>query len=261
MADLFTSFSPSSSIFIQGASRGLGLAFTEAALEDSQVDTVLATSRHPQRSDELSRLKSQHGDRLMVRAMDVADESSIEAVAEDFGATQKSLQLIINVAGVLHDEERQMMPEKKLEELDPEDAVYSFRVNALGPLLVARHFLPYLNSDRAVIANISARVGSIGANEIGGWYSYRASKAAQNMFTRTLAIELGRYRKSHQAICVALYPGTVKTSLSAPFRSHVKEQDQFTPERAARQLMEIIDGLDKDDQGRFIAWDGETIEW
>ena len=260
MAGHFSSFPDDLTVLIQGASRGLGLALTELALDDERVGIVVATSRHPDNSSGLSSLKDQHGDRLRTMALDVSDLDSIKEGAENFGELDKPLHLLINVAGVLHDSDRGMQPEKKIDELDPENAIYSFRVNALGPLLMAQQFVPFLDPQRSVIANLSARVGSISANELGGWYSYRASKAAQNMFTRTLSIELGRYRKSHQAICVGLHPGTVKTDLSAPFRSNVKHEI-FSPEKAARQLLEVIDGLDETHQGQFIVYNGEPIDY
>ena len=261
MADLFSSFPESTTVLIQGASRGIGLSMVRLSLENSHVSRVIATSRNPNQSEALLSLRDQHPDKLHLIAMDISSEDSIRQAALDFQALQEELHLILNVSGVLHDKTRQMSPEKKLDDLRPEDALYAFQVNALGPLLVAKHFLPFLSSQRAVIANLSARVGSISDNHLGGWYSYRASKAAQNMFTRTLSIELGRYRKSHQAICVALHPGTVETDLSAPFRKHVPSDKLFDPERAALQLLEIIDGLTTEDQGKFFAWDGQLIPW
>lgn len=259
MSDLFSSFPENTGVFIQGASRGLGLAMVQLALKSDRVGFVLASSRNPDRSDELSKLKSIHKDRLYLGSLDVSDEDSIASLAKEFRNLDRTLHLLVNIAGVLHDESRKMEPEKKLDDLRAEDALYSFQVNALGPLLVARYFVDFLAPGRSVIANLSARVGSIADNGLGGWYSYRASKAAQNMFTKTLSIELGRYRKSHEAICVALHPGTVKTDLSAPFRRHVAEEKLFSTERAATQLLEVIDKLKKEDQGKFLAWDGSEI--
>jgi len=110
-----------------------------------------------------------------------------------------------------------------------------------------------------VFANISARVGSIGDNRLGGWYAYRGAKAAQNMFTKTLAIEWARSRRN--VICVALHPGTTDTDLSRPFQANVPAGKLFTPERTVRQLLEIIDRLTPADTGRFLAWDGGGIPW
>jgi len=129
-------------------------------------------------------------------------------------------------------------------------------VNSIGPLLVARHVGRLLARD-GVFASLSARVGSIEDNRLGGWYGYRASKAAQNMFTRTLAIEWGRSRPDRAV--VALHPGTVATDLSEPFRRHATSV--FPPDQAAAQLVRILDGLTGADTGRFIAWDGADVPW
>ena len=110
-----------------------------------------------------------------------------------------------------------------------------------------------------MVANVSARVGSIGDNRLGGWYAYRGSKAALNMFTRTASIELGR--KAPNAIAVAIHPGTVDTALSRPFQKSVSPERLFAPDRAARQILEVLDGLGPEQTGTFVAWDGSEIPW
>ncbi len=153
-----------------------------------------------------------------------------------------------------------MQPERRLADVDAEAFLRSMRVNALGPLLMAKHFEPLLRSaQRAVFASISARVGSIGDNRLGGWYAYRASKAAQNMVTRNLSIELRR--RTRGIICVALHPGTVDTALSEPFQTRVPPDRLFTPDYAAEKLLAVIESLDADSNGRFFAWDGSEIPW
>jgi len=125
---------------------------------------------------------------------------------------------------------------------------------------VARHFERLLaHRERAVYASISARVGSIGDNRLGGWYAYRGAKAAQNMFTKTLAIEWARTRRN--VVCVALHPGTTDTELSRPFQANVPPEKLFAPERTVRQLLEVIDRLAPADTGSFLAWDGSRIPW
>jgi NAD(P)-dependent dehydrogenase (short-subunit alcohol dehydrogenase family) len=244
---------------VQGASRGLGLAFVRALLDRDDVDRVFATCRAPEASEGLARLRAEHGDALVALRLDVRDESTIAAAAASItGQGEPRLHWLVNCAGVLHD--REISPEKRLEDVDPERLRSVFEVNAFGPLLVAKHFLGLLRHDeRAVLANVSARVGSIGDNRLGGWYAYRASKAAQNMFTRNLAIELGR--RAPNAICLALHPGTVDTDLSRPFQRSVPAERLFDAKQAAEQLLGVIDACNPEDSGRFLAWDGQPIPW
>ena len=242
---------------VQGASRGLGLAFVERLLARGDLH-VVATARDPAGSAGLAALRDRHGPRLLCEPLDVRDETSIATAAAQISAVHPRLHLLVNCAGLLHDE--RLRPEKRLEDADPRRLRRVFEVNAIGPLLVARHFLPLLrHGDRAVLANVSARVGSIGDNRLGGWYGYRASKAAQNMFTRTLAIELRR--RAPAVVCVALHPGTVETDLSAPFRGGASPDRRFSPDRAAEQLLGVIDSLGPDDSGIFLDWARKPIAW
>ncbi len=247
---------------VQGASRGLGLALVEQLLNSDQLAGLVATCRRPRQADELQALAQRAEGRLAVTGLDVTDEEQI-AEAAAFTAEQfDELHLLFNVAGILHDETRDIFPEKKLDDVQPASAMYNFRVNALGPLLVMKHFVGLLADDqRAVIANISAKVGSIGANEMGGWYSHRGSKAAQNMFTRTAALEFKHHKKTRNAVCVGLYPGTMDTALSAPFQTNIPKDQIFSPARAADQLLEVIDKLDPTDSGGFFDWRGEPVQW
>jgi len=151
-------------------------------------------------------------------------------------------------------------PEKRLADLDPAALAQAFAVNAIGPALVLKHFAPQLPREgKAVLAVLTARVGSISDNRSGGWYGYRAAKAAANQLVRTAAIEIGARRPN--AICVALHPGTVDTALSAPFQRNVPEGKLFTPDFAAERLLAVIDGLTTADSGGFFAWDGEAIPY
>ena len=245
---------------VQGASRGLGLGFVRALLSRPDVDRVVATSRSPGSSDGLARLGEEHGDALVTVPLDVRDEGSIEAAADRVAERcGPRLHWLINCAGVLHEGD-EVGPEKKLGDVEPERLRRVFEVNTFGPLLVAKHFARLLrHDDRAVLANLSARVGSIGDNRLGGWYAYRASKAAQNMFTRNLAIELGR--RAPNVICLALHPGTVDTDLSRPFQRNVPADRLFDPDAAATRLLGVIDACDRSDSGRFLAWDGQPIPW
>ena len=244
---------------IQGASRGIGLALVERLLERSGPGLVFATCRHPRRADALRVLAKAHPERLRVLTLDVADERSIAAAASCIAARTPCVNLIVNCAGVLH-EPHGMRPERRLADVDAGAFMRSVGTNALGPLLVAKHFASlFPRRGRAVFATLSARVGSIGDNRLGGWYAYRAAKAAQNMVTRNLAIEL---RRRHRGIvCVALHPGTVDTDLSKPFQAGVPAERLHTPAAAAEHLLTVIDGLEDDSNGRFYAWDGRELPW
>ena len=245
---------------VQGASRGLGLAFTRALLEREGAGRVVATCRRPDASDGLAALRDAHGDALVTVRLDVRDESSIAAAAERVAdECGPRVHRLVNCAGVLHDADG-LRPEKKLEDADPERLRRAFEVNAVGPLLVAKHFLPLLrHAEGAVLANVSARVGSIGDNRLGGWYGYRASKAAQNMFTRTLSIELAR--RAPGVVCLALHPGTVDTELSRPFQRGVPAERLFDAKRAADQLLAVMDRSTREQSGHFLDWKGEEIPW
>ena len=243
-------------MLIQGASRGIGLEIARQLAQRPDTQSLYASCRDPARAEALKSVLA--GRTGGIVPLDVQDEASIQAAAAHIGERVKHIDLVMNCAGVLH--EGGMQPERRLGSVDAAHLATSFQINAFGPLLVAKHFEPLLSASAgAVFASLSARVGSIGDNRLGGWYSYRAAKAAQNMLTRTLAIEWSR--RARPIICVALHPGTVATALSAPFRSRTPPERVFSVERAARQLLDIVDGVTGDDSGRFIAWDGTTIPW
>lgn len=244
-------------VLIQGASRGVGLALVSTLLQRPEIDTVIATARRPEASEGLMALASRHGSRLHALPLDVSDPAQIERALQRARDRVDRLHLLMNVAGVLHTEDG-MAPEKRLEALDAAQLQRSFAVNAIGPALVLRHALPLLtHGERAVVANLSARVGSIEDNRLGGWYGYRASKAAQNMLTRTAALELGRRAKA--VICVALHPGTVATELSAPFSGGAPRR--FTPEEAADKLLRVVASLTPAESGGFFDYDRAPIPW
>jgi NAD(P)-dependent dehydrogenase (short-subunit alcohol dehydrogenase family) len=151
-----------------------------------------------------------------------------------------------------------LQPEKSWRALTAPSLAESFAVNAIGPALLAKHFLPRLaTGQKSVFAALSARVGSIEDNRLGGWYSYRATKAALHMLIRTLAIELAR--RNPTALCVAVHPGTVDTALSVPFQSRVPDGRLFKPRQAAEHLLHVIDGLDSSATGNAFAWDGQRL--
>lgn len=188
--------------------------------------------------------------------VDLTDETSIVAAANavrDIG----SFDLVFVASGYLH--QKGEGPEKDWRHLDASELAKNFAINAAGPALVAKHFLPLLpRAGRAGFAALSARVGSISDNRLGGWYGYRASKAALHQIVRTLSVELARKRPD--AFCVALHPGTVDTGLSKPFQGSVPEGKLFSPDYSAAQLLSVLKSLEPADSGRIFAWDGKQIK-
>ncbi|NJD32329.1 MAG: SDR family NAD(P)-dependent oxidoreductase [Gammaproteobacteria bacterium] len=256
---MLTSFPAGSQALVQGASRGIGLEFVRQLLAQPAVGRVFAGCRAPDQADELVALAAGEP-RVQVVPLDVTDETSIARASATVAGVTDRLHLVVNCAGILHGGPAALAPEKRLADVRPDALAASFAVNAFGPLLVARHFERLLgHRERAVFASISARVGSIGDNRLGGWYAYRGAKAAQNMFTKTLAIEWSRARRN--VVCVALHPGTTDTGLSRPFQGNVPPDKLFRPERTVRQLLDVIDRLKPADTGRFYAWDGSEIPW
>jgi len=229
---------------IVGASGGIGEAFVSQLLDNPRVAKVHAWSRSP---------ASAGDDRLVRATIDLTREDTTEAAAE---AVEKP-NLVIVATGLLHDDTG-LSPEKSWRDLNADRLLKTFAVNAIGPALVAKHLLPRFPRDqRAIFGALSARVGSIEDNRLGGWYGYRSSKAALNQLIRTLSIELARTHK--QAVCVGLHPGTVDTALSKPFQSNVSESQLFTPETSASHLLQVLDGLTPEDTGRQFAWDGKPV--
>ncbi|WP_395688600.1 SDR family NAD(P)-dependent oxidoreductase [Aestuariivirga sp.] len=193
--------------------------------------------------------------RRITPSIDLMNESSLERAAKS-AAEKGELRLVIDATGFLHDENQ--APEKSWRQLNADKLARSFALNAIGPALIMKHILPLLpRSGKAVFATLSARVGSIGDNRLGGWYSYRASKAALNQLVRTSAVELAR--QSPEAICVALHPGTVATSLSAPFAATGLTVHE--PSEAARNLLTVIDRLTPEATGGFFDWRGAPVPW
>lgn len=223
------------SAVVIGASGGLGSALVRALEASGRYAAVHALSR-------------------TVTGFDLEDEASIAAAAAQ-AAEGPAPTLVFVATGVLH---HGFEPERSWRALDAEHLLRDYRINAVGPALVAKHFLPLLPRDqRAVFAALSARVGSIGDNRLGGWHSYRASKAALNMLLRNLSVETGRTHP--QAVVAGLHPGTVDTGLSAPFQKGVKPEKLFTADHSAERLLSVIDGLTPVDSGGVFAWDGARV--
>ena len=231
------SFGTGGTAVVFGAGGGIGRALVEALQAAGGFAQVIALGRRTSPS------------------IDLLDEPSL-ARAASFVADHGEVRLVIDATGFLHDE--QQAPEKSWRQLDAAHLARSFAINAIGPALLMKHLLPLLpRSGKAVFATLSARVGSIGDNRLGGWYGYRASKAALNQIVRTAAVELAR--RAPDAICVALHPGTVATPLSAPFAADGLEV--HTPQAAARHLLSVIDQLTPAANGGFFDWRGDPVPW
>ena len=230
------SFPAGGTAVVIGASGAIGAAFVETLRQAPSFVRVIGLGR------------------TTAPALDVTVEASIAAAAAALGAVEP--RLVIDATGFLHEAGR--MPERSWRHLEPEHMAKAFAVNAIGPALLMKHFLPKLpRTGKALFATLSAKVGSIGDNQLGGWYSYRASKAALNQLVHTAAIELRRQRPD--AICVALHPGTVDTPLSAPFAK--AGLVVRPPAEAASQMLAVIDALTPAQSGGFFDYRGRELPW
>lgn len=230
------SFPAGGTAFIIGASGAIGAAFVKTLRQAPSFVRVIGLGR------------------TTAPALDVTVEASIAATAAALGAVEP--RLVIDATGFLHEAGR--MPERSWRHLEPEHMAKAFAVNAIGPALLMKHFLPKLpRTGKALFATLSAKVGSIGDNQLGGWYSYRASKAALNQLVHTAAIELRRQRPD--AICVALHPGTVDTPLSAPFAK--AGLVVRPPAEAVSQMLAVIDALRSAQSGGFFDYRGRELPW
>jgi NAD(P)-dependent dehydrogenase (short-subunit alcohol dehydrogenase family) len=240
---------------VVGAGRGIGLGFIRQLLARTEIDRVYATYRQRAAATELLATNDL---RLYCIQMDITDEFQLAAMVQQIQTETDKLHYTINCVGVLHDGE--MQPEKSLRQIDAAQLLRYFQVNSIGAMLLFKQIQPLLkHGDRSIVATISAKVGSIGDNQSGGWYGYRASKAALNMFIKTTAIEYKR--TCPQAIVVALHPGTTDTQLSLPFQRNVPPEKLFSVDRTVTQLLTVIDRLESSDSGEFFAWDGSRLPW
>lgn len=245
-------------VLIVGASQGIGLGFVKKLLQDDRIAKVYATSRQPELASDLIALASEHFERLICLKMDITEELQIVEAVQKIRTQVDKLHLVVNCVGLLHEETLQ--PEKSLRQINSENLLRYFQINSIGAVLLAKHLLPlFRHGERNVFATISAKLGSIGDNQLGGWYGYRASKAALNMLMRTAAIE---YKRScPKTLIVTLHPGTTDTQLSRPFQGNVPTEKLFTVERTVTQLLSVIEQLQEGDSGQFFSWDGSRLPW
>ncbi|CAA6657977.1 unnamed protein product [Spirodela intermedia] len=263
---------------VQGASRGIGLEFVRQLLEKKEKGQVIATCRDPSRASFLQELKGKYTERLDILPLDVTDESSIKASTKSINERYGSLNLLINASGVLSIP-GVLQPETTLNKVEKSSLMFAYEVNAAGPTLVIKVFFSNSFSVRlsshvallklggqtaserkfSIVANLSARVSSIGDNGLGGWHSYRSSKTALNQLTKNISLEFAR--RKDPIVCILLHPGTVDTDLSKPFQRGVPEGKLFTPEFSVGKLLAVIEGTEASDNGKFFAWDGQQIPW
>ena len=218
-----------------GSSGTIGGAFLELLQNNPSCSKVIGIHRHSEHS------------------IDYQNPDSIESCATAL-SHEGPFHLIINTIGVLHSSD--WMPEKRLDDLNAEQLAELMKINAIGPALTIRHFSKLLDPKNSIMVNLSAKVGSIEDNRLGGWYSYRASKAALNMLIKTASIEWAR-TKSNTAL-IAMHPGTVNSRLSKPFRG---EQIGRPAKDAAADMFRVIENLKKEDSGSFISYSGEKLPW
>ncbi|MBK4993399.1 SDR family NAD(P)-dependent oxidoreductase [Pseudomonas sp. S37] len=255
--NLIPGLSGNANVLICGASQGIGLASCRALLARDDVSRVWAVSRRASANEALQALTRQHGERLRLADCDARDETALAALASQVGGACDHLHLVICTLGILH--QQGAKAEKSLAQLDLAGLQASFATNAFAPILLLKHLLPLLRKQPATFAALSARVGSISDNHLGGWYSYRASKAALNQLLRTASIELKRLNPA--ATVLALHPGTTDTELSRPFQGNVPEGKLFEPAFAAQCLIEQIGRSAAAESGSFWGWDGQRIAW
>ncbi len=243
---MFESLGRNLRVVVVGASGGIGAALVERLVASGHIERVHALSRqgkaHP--SPKVSNL-----------TFDFTSEASIEAAAQAL-AEAGPLDVVIVATGLLQGDG--ISPEKNLRALSIDGFEKSFLINTVGPAMTAKYFLPLMRRDgKAVFAALSARVGSISDNRIGGWYAYRSAKAALNMTLKTLSIEMGRRFK--ELVIIGLHPGTVDTDLSKPFQGNVPEGKLFTPDYSAEKLLAVIDQVTPADSGNVLDWAGKTV--
>ncbi len=234
----FSSYPPGGLAVVVGASGGIGAAISEQLQASQSFAQILGTSRAGS------------------PPLDLTNETDIIDLAAAIRETGLDLRLVFDATGYLHGDRGG--PEKSWSSIDPEKMAHQFAINAIGPALLMKHLLPmFPRSGKAVFATISAKVGSIADNQLGGWYGYRASKAALNQLVKTASIELARKRP--HAICLALHPGTVRTPLSAPFAKQGLRLQ--APDESARAMLNVVNEVTPAQTGGLVAYDGTILPY
>ena len=235
-------------VAVIGSSGAIGNAISNRLLEDDSVETIYKFSRSQ---------KSEGNQKEKNFFIDIEDENSIKKSTENIPEDIK-FDMIFVATGILHNDD-DIFPEKSIKDINADKLKRVLSINTIGPTLVGKYFIPYLNNkSKSIFAFLSARVGSISENKLGGWYSYRSSKTALNQIIKNFSIEIKRTNSN--AIFVGLQPGTVSSFLSKPFEKNVKSENLFTPDFSASKLLEVINNLESKDTGKLIAWNGEEIQ-
>jgi NAD(P)-dependent dehydrogenase (short-subunit alcohol dehydrogenase family) len=238
---------------VVGASRGIGLAITKALLANIQIKRVFASYRQPHSASELLALADKRLHRVQ---LDVTEATGIQNLVQLIMRDEGAPDFVIHCAGILHG--KGIQPEKALSQCDADTLKRVFEVNSIAPLMLAKALIPLMPRRRnSHFTVLSAMVGSIADNRLGGWYAYRASKAALNQYMRTLSIEC---RRTHPGLCItSIHPGTTDTELSRPFQTNVKSGKLYTPEQSARRILSVVGQSTAEQSGQFVNWDGESI--
>ena len=244
-----SNFTDNLNIAIIGSTGGIGSNILSLLLQDMKVEKLYSFSRnvHDIENNKLVKVK-----------LDISSQTSINNAIESLESDLK-FDIILVTTGILHDEEN-LQPEKSLRDINKENFERVFEINTIGPALIMRYFLPKLKrEEKSIFAAISARVGSISDNTLGGWYAYRASKAALNMLIKNASIEMARRYK--EAAVIGLHPGPVDTGLSEPFQGNVPPGKLFTPEYSGKKMLEVINKTTAQQTGKIFAWDGTEIPY
>jgi len=246
------SFSSAQNGIVFGAGRGIGLGVVKALLTQTTVH-IIAVYRSDDRAEELVRLQYDHSDRITLKRLNPESEEELGQLAESID----ELDYIINSIGLLHSES--VKPERKVEDCSLEHMVEVFKVNAVITALIAKTFLPlFKKKSPTLFSAVSAKVGSIEDNRLGGWYSYRVSKAALNMLLKNIAIEFSR--RATQTSVVSIHPGTTLTDLSKPFVGKTNYQ-LHDIEDTGRNIINVLDQTEVSGEAKFLSWTGDPIAW
>jgi NAD(P)-dependent dehydrogenase (short-subunit alcohol dehydrogenase family) len=235
-------------VAVIGSSGAIGNAISKILKDDETVNSIYNFSRST---------SSNTSEKENSIYINIESEDSIKEAVQKIPQDLK-FDLIFVATGILHNDDL-VYPEKSIRDISADKLKKVLMVNTVGPTLIGKYFIPFLNKDnKNVFAFLSARVGSISENKLGGWYSYRASKTALNQIVKNFSIEIKR--SNPNSIFTVLQPGTVKSNLSKPFEKNVQPDQLFSPDYSAQRMLDVIDRLTPDDSGKFYAWNGDEIQ-